>query len=972
MAIPPKQIGQSTEANLIYNISKQLNNLTFVISNGLSNVLAQSIAYTDSALLNKQDILISGVNIKTVNGESILGAGDIIVSTDSITVVNTYSELPLASTVTGDFFWVENSQGTQWLPGSLGGTYYSKGMYYSNGITYEYTDIPYNATSAEVITGLNNTKFVTPLTLSDWWTNIKTLAQTISGLFTFTNGIKLSPLTNPTYTKGLLFYDNSVESLAYYDDITGTTNNINYEQTVRARNNTGSTILNGQVVYITGAIGQNPTIGLALSNSYNSSVSIGIATHDIPINTLGKITTFGLVNDLNTSAFSDGAPLYLSSSVPGGLTATPTVSPNYTTYVCIVLHSHVTQGKIFVRPEAPISLNTNLTDLNNVSPSVLAVKTFLNTKQDILTNPITGTGTANFIPKWTGTTTQGNSMLSDSGTELTLNQTTNSTGLSIKGFTASTSFFKIYLNIVGDAVINAPKTAIFSAGATNAIYFRPGTGGLYFNDSNTSNLIFGSAGGNSLFNTTTNNGQGVIQVNGNITALPATLSNQVTILSQITSTTNTLPKFGTTGITNSNITDNGTTISTSTDMVINMINIGRGGGNLASNTVIGQLSGQQMTASSVQNTAMGSSSFRYLNAGGNSVAVGNSAGTTDGIGTNLTAISNSIIIGQSASPESNSQTNQIVIAQNGKGLGSNTTVIGNSSTTFGRWWGKLLVGKSVNDGVNDIQANSFISSGDVTLGVSQPTANNQVTRKDYVDTALALKQNVLTNPITGTGVANFIPKFTGTSTQGNSQIIDNGTSVMIGGTTTSLSPAINTKLGISSNASSPQAIVMENLSTGTMADARLIAWSHDSNNISMIAPGGNNTNTYFSLQRSSGNFIISSARPLVLGTITDSDILFGRNNSVISMAIKGITGNLLVNKTSDDGVNKGQFNGTVTFSAGTLANQGVIKSQLDLKANIESPTFTGILEFADNAAAITGGLTIGKLYRTGDLLKIVH
>lgn len=32
----------------------------------------------------------------------------------------------------------------------------------------------------------------------------------------------------------------------------------------------------------------------------------------------------------------------------------------------------------------------------------------------------------------------------------------------------------------------------------------------------------------------------------------------------------------------------------------------------------------------------------------------------------------------------------------------------------------------------------------------------------------------------------------------------------------------------------------------------------------------------------------------------------------------------------------------------------------------------GIQEFADNAAAITGGLTAGYLYRTGDTLKIVH
>ncbi len=33
---------------------------------------------------------------------------------------------------------------------------------------------------------------------------------------------------------------------------------------------------------------------------------------------------------------------------------------------------------------------------------------------------------------------------------------------------------------------------------------------------------------------------------------------------------------------------------------------------------------------------------------------------------------------------------------------------------------------------------------------------------------------------------------------------------------------------------------------------------------------------------------------------------------------------------------------------------------------------TGVSEFADNTAAIAGGLTTGDVYRTGDLLKIVH
>ena len=34
--------------------------------------------------------------------------------------------------------------------------------------------------------------------------------------------------------------------------------------------------------------------------------------------------------------------------------------------------------------------------------------------------------------------------------------------------------------------------------------------------------------------------------------------------------------------------------------------------------------------------------------------------------------------------------------------------------------------------------------------------------------------------------------------------------------------------------------------------------------------------------------------------------------------------------------------------------------------------YTDLPEYADNAAAIAAGLTSGQVYRTGDLLKVVH
>lgn len=63
---------------------------------------------------------------------------------------------------------VRNSQGTSWLPGPLGGTYYPKGYYRSTGAVWEFFgEFSYQATQPTVDAGLNNDQFVTPFTLAN-------------------------------------------------------------------------------------------------------------------------------------------------------------------------------------------------------------------------------------------------------------------------------------------------------------------------------------------------------------------------------------------------------------------------------------------------------------------------------------------------------------------------------------------------------------------------------------------------------------------------------------------------------------------------------------------------------------------------------------------------------------------------------------------------------------------------------------
>lgn len=85
----------------------------------------------------------------------------------NIFVVANYSAFPDPTISTGKYYWAESNQGTAWLPGSLGGTYRPKGLYYSNGLEWITVDAPINATQAEVDGGMNDVKFVTPLTLKN-------------------------------------------------------------------------------------------------------------------------------------------------------------------------------------------------------------------------------------------------------------------------------------------------------------------------------------------------------------------------------------------------------------------------------------------------------------------------------------------------------------------------------------------------------------------------------------------------------------------------------------------------------------------------------------------------------------------------------------------------------------------------------------------------------------------------------------
>jgi len=173
----------------------------------------------------------------------------------------------------------------------------------------------------------------------------------MKGTLPTTSGLVFSGVASPTYAAGKLLYDTDNDSLTFYNSDSNIGLQIGQEFWIRVRNDTGSTIANGAAVYISGAASGYPQIALANANSGTTAAVAGLATESIATNTVGFITTKGIVHDIDTSAFSAGARVYLATS-NGALTATPPTNPNYQVVVGTVVVSNASTGSISVDPSA--------------------------------------------------------------------------------------------------------------------------------------------------------------------------------------------------------------------------------------------------------------------------------------------------------------------------------------------------------------------------------------------------------------------------------------------------------------------------------------------------------------------------------------------------------------------------------------------------------------------------------------------
>ncbi len=124
----------------------------------------------------------------------------------------------------------------------------------------------------------------------------------------------------------------------------------------------------GQVVMFTGAVGASGVLqGAPAQGVTKASYIMGIAAENIPLNGFGFVQAFGLVQNLNTNAWTQGTVLYYDPSVVGGLTATEPVAPNVKVQLASVVNQGTGNGSLFVRRQESGTIN-NITEVQVTNP----------------------------------------------------------------------------------------------------------------------------------------------------------------------------------------------------------------------------------------------------------------------------------------------------------------------------------------------------------------------------------------------------------------------------------------------------------------------------------------------------------------------------------------------------------------------------------------------------------------------------
>jgi uncharacterized protein YjbI with pentapeptide repeats len=158
-----------------------------------------------------------------------------------------------------------------------------------------------------------------------------------------------------TITNGELTVNGSAEADLFKGDIEGA---VHFKGAVAS----GATLAKGDVVYVSGHSGQKTEVDLADASDSSKMPAFGIVAAD-PNGVNVDVVTFGTLKSINTSSYTDGDELYVSTTA-GQLTATaPSGESNLVQKIAKVVRAH-NSGNIKVMGAGRTNATPNLNNGN--------------------------------------------------------------------------------------------------------------------------------------------------------------------------------------------------------------------------------------------------------------------------------------------------------------------------------------------------------------------------------------------------------------------------------------------------------------------------------------------------------------------------------------------------------------------------------------------------------------------------------
>jgi hypothetical protein len=283
------------------------------------------------------------------------------------------------------------------------------------------------------LTTLSGTVYLTGITNTASWDHVIVGTTAQGQLYTRTYAQLMSDITSGIGLSGYVPTSRTLTINGVSYDLTAnrswTISTVDYTSRLQHQVKAGVAINKGQAVYVTSADGTNMIVGLASNASEaTSSKTMGLLDATVSTNGFANVVTEGLLAGLDTStAGTEGDPVWLGTggNLIYGLANKP-YAPAHLVFIGIVTRKNANNGEIFVKVQNGFELkeihDVDLFTTTPVNGELLGFNGTLWVNKTVAGwlgyTPANASGTTNYISKFTGSTTLGNSLVFDNGTNV--------------------------------------------------------------------------------------------------------------------------------------------------------------------------------------------------------------------------------------------------------------------------------------------------------------------------------------------------------------------------------------------------------------------------------------------------------------------------------------------------------------------------------------------------------------------------